>query len=120
MHDFVISVSTQHPSGNEIKDFKLSEYEATPEETSYKVMRKTIVRKYEMENVQWVSVALTMNNQYICIMKGSLNWLNSIEYFAKFVGTAVDNFQQASFGFIDSNKGIRVEFENGAIVILQQ
>ena len=120
MHDFIISVSIQHPSGNKIENFKLSEYKATQEETSYKVMRKTIMKKYEMSVVMWVSIALTMNNQYICVMKGNLNWLKDIEYFTKFVGTAVDNFQQASFGFIDSNKGIRVEFENGTIVILQQ
>jgi len=120
MHDFVISISTQHSSGNEIDDFKLSDYKPTSEETAYKIMRKTILQKYEMHNVQWVSIALTINNQYICVMKGNLDWLKDIEYFAKFIGTATDNFQQASFGFIDSNKGIRVEFENGVIVILQQ
>jgi len=122
MNDFVISISIIDENGqSKIWQHNLKDYKATAEKTAYRVMRDFTIASFKDEKVQWVSVALTINNQHICVMKGDLEWLTGIEYFQKFIGSmAVDDFQHASFGFIDTKKRIRVEFENGIVMILPE
>ena len=124
MYDFIVSLSTSHPvNGNRMVDFRLSNYFPTNTQTAYKIMQQDVINNIQKTDaIQWLSVALTIHNQHICIMKGDLDWFKQIEYFRKFIGTAEadDGFQQASFGFIDQKNNLRIEFENGIVVILPQ
>jgi len=122
MHDFIISIATyDRIQGNIRKDYKLSDYKATKDKTTWKIMRETVINVNKEKEILWVSVGLTMNTQFICVMKGTLAWLTKVEYFQKFIGSAADDdFKQAGFGFLDMEKNLRVEFENGMINILPQ
>lgn len=120
MYDFVVSISLTKVDGqNELRNFYLTSFKPTETQTAYKNMRDSIIQSCQGSYVQWVSVSLVINNQYICTMKGDLDWLKNVEYFTKFIGTsATDDFQQASFGFIDYKNNLRIEFENGIVMIL--
>jgi len=125
MFDFVIHMSCYHPIKNtaDIKEYLLSDYNATDDETAFGRLKKQVLVDIDVAlHVYWISASLIYNptnTQPQCIyrMQGDKTWFSNIEYFRKFQGDMGGSIAESplSHGFIDKLHNIRVEFENGIV-----
>lgn len=128
---FVVNLSVMNKQGvANTLSFVLGDYASTPEETAYKQMKNDVISTaHEHGSVNWVAVGFMLcpegvtisddkqPKQLITAMTGTLDWFSNVEYFRKIIGGAgsSDSVDPVSHGFIDSQHGIRVEFENGTV-----
>lgn len=126
MFDFMIQHAYTNPFvGNKIDNYFLSNYNSTETDTAYRIMREDIKAHIAKKEYTWLSVSLVWreqkNIQVIFQMKGNEKWLDSVEYFRKFLGDMGGSVgaEPVSYGFIDQIHNIRVEFENGTVNILE-
>jgi|GEM_PF-6787529 len=128
--DFMVSVS--YNNGIPLtKEFMISNYEADEKETGYKKLQKDVLNFCNKNNIFWVEIAIiakspsmptyknVKNYQIIMAMKGDIEWFKHIEYFTKYIGSMGGDIglEASAIGFIDTSHKIRVEFENGMILL---
>jgi len=115
-----VSVYNQAYSSSFISTYSLSSFAPNENSTAFQQLKSEVMSKSQNLTVNWTSVSLVVNGFAVATIKGNLSWFAGIEFFWKYVNSGagasmVDT--PDSFGVIDQDRKIRVEFENHQIMI---
>lgn len=126
--EFVVNAGCLKPDGTvDTLSFVLGNYVSDNDSTAYQKLSNA-VGSILLDNPMYSSVLWTMigfvslkeDGSYVPLltMQGTHEWFKSVMYFKKVIGDAGGSTATPiSCGFIDNSRNLRVELENGVVLL---